>query len=171
MNRNVWIFGFCLLLGACQSSVSSNSEKSVEEIMTSDKFTNANLIRNPASANEPEDTVNVARMVFAEKVFNFGDVVQGEVVTHVFKFTNEGRVPLVITNARSTCGCTVPEWPDTPIPPGGSGEIKVQFNTAGKGGPQNKPVNIIANTYPALTTVNLVGGVRPKQSVAASNSE
>jgi hypothetical protein len=166
MNRNAWIFGFCLLLGSCQPSATSHSEKSVEEIMTSDKFTNADLIRNPASANEPADTVNVAKMVFAEKVFNFGDVIQGEVVTHVFKFTNEGRVPLVITHARSTCGCTVPEWPDTPVPPGGRGEIKVQFNTAGKGGPQNKPVNIIANTYPSLTTVNLVGGVRPKPAGA-----
>ena len=66
MNRNAGIFGFFLLLGACQQSVTSNSEQSVEEIMTSDRFSNADLIRNPASARQPEDTVNVAKMVFEE---------------------------------------------------------------------------------------------------------
>lgn len=171
MKRNTWIIGVFLLAAGCQQGLSPDSEKSVEEIMAESNISNADLIRNPASASIPEDTVNIARMVFAEAEFDFGEVVEGEVVTHTFTFTNAGKVPLVITSARSTCGCTVPDWPDEPVPPGEAGEIKVQFNTAGKRGNQKKPVNITANTYPALTSVNLVGKVNPKNPSTAANTQ
>jgi len=171
MKNIAWVFGLCLLLSGCQQNISPNSEKSVEEIMVSDKISNADLIRNPTSANEPEDTVNIARMVFAEEEYDFGKVVEGEVVTYVFHFTNEGKMPLVITSARSTCGCTVPQWPDRPVAPGESGEINVRFNTAGKKGWQKKPINVTANTYPSVTTVNVVGEVLEKGTTTASNTK
>ena len=171
MRSILWFFGLFLLLSSCQQSVSSNSEKSVEEIMTSNHVSNADLIRNPASANEPEDTVNVARMVFTETEFDFGKVTEGDVVTHVFHFTNDGKMPLVISSARSSCGCTVPEWPKVPIPPGEEGEITVKFNTAGKRGWQKKPVKVTANTYPSETTVDLVGEVLEKGTTTAANAE
>lgn len=159
--------GLIVLLGSCRQGVSPNAEKSVEEIMTADKISNADLIRNPASASVPEDTVNVAKMVFAETEFDFGTVTEGEVVAHTFTFTNEGKIPLVISSARSTCGCTVPEWPKEPIPPGESGEISVKFNTAGKRNNQKKPIRITANTYPAMNTVDLFGFVKPKDPTTA----
>jgi len=54
---------------------------------------------------------------------------EGEKVVHVYKFKNSGKEPLVISNAKGSCGCTVPEWPREPIPVGGSGEIRVQFDS------------------------------------------
>ena len=53
-------------------------------------------------------------------------------VTCVFNFTNVGTLPLVINQAIASCGCTVPEYPKTPIKPGEKGEIKVTYNGAGK---------------------------------------
>lgn len=151
---------------ACQQNRFSQSEKTVEEIKAEGPLTNADIIRNPVSADGPQDTVNVARLAFEETSFHFGEVTEGEVVSHTYAFTNTGKVPLIISDARSTCGCTVPTWPKDPIEPGESGSISVEFNTTNKQGDQRKPIIITANTYPARTTVYLQGFVRPKEQAA-----
>ncbi len=147
---------FLLPLTACQSD---SSNKRVEEIRVGG--TVADIIRNPVSANQSLDTVNVARMVFEENNFDFGEVEEGTVVTHTYRFTNTGKIPLLISGASSTCGCTVPEYPKTPVPPGESGVITVKFNTEGKTERQSKPITIMANTYPSETKIFLNGIVKP----------
>lgn len=122
---------------------------------------NSDLVRNSVSAVGPVDTNSFARITFEEPIFDFGEVNEGTIVQHTFKFTNTGKVPLTIMKARSSCGCTVPEWPEAPIPPGGRGEIKVKFDTEGKGQKQKKAVTVTANTYPNETVVELVGVVNP----------
>ncbi|HET9054331.1 MAG TPA: DUF1573 domain-containing protein [Cyclobacteriaceae bacterium] len=77
---------------------------------------------------------------------DFGDIYQGDVVEHTFKFTNTGNQPLMITNIQPTCGCTTPQWPRDPIMPGGKGEIKVGFNSTGKMNKQTKTLPIISNS-------------------------
>ncbi len=94
--------------------------------------------------------------------YEFGVVDEGDVVKHVFKFTNTGKEPLVISNAKGSCGCTVPTWPHEPVPPGGTGEIKVEFNTKGKPGNQSKRVTVTANTVPTDTYIEVTGEVRGK---------
>ncbi|MFN0037676.1 MAG: DUF1573 domain-containing protein [Saprospiraceae bacterium] len=122
---------------------------------------NSELVRNPATANMPTDTNQLARITFDQPEFEFGTVDEGTVVEHVFKFTNTGKVPLTILKARSSCGCTVPEWPEEPIPPGGTGEIKAKFNTEGKLKEQKKSITVTANTYPNDTKIFLKGMVNP----------
>ncbi len=103
------------------------------------------------------DEKNRAAMKFEAGDYDFGTVKEGQVVEHVFKFTNTGEVPLVIQNAAGSCGCTVPEWPKEPVAPGSTSEIKVKFDTKGKVGTQTKTVTIIANTTPEITTLSLKG--------------
>lgn len=153
-------------LVACQQNRFSQSEKSVEEIKAEGPLTNADIIRNPVSADGTQDTVNVAKMTFEETSFHFGEVKEGDIVSHTYQFTNTGKVPLIISDARSTCGCTVPTWPKEPIEPGESGSISVEFNTTNKQSDQRKPIIVTANTYPARTTVFLQGFVRPKEDAA-----
>ena len=98
-------------------------------------------------------------MTFDESEFNFGTVKEGEKVSHTYKFKNTGDEPLILANAKGSCGCTVPKWPREPIPVGGSGEIVVEFNSQGKVGDRNQKVTITANTNPATTIINLVGKV------------
>lgn len=146
-------------LGACQKNPSN--EKRVEELSVT---SNADIIRNPDSADGSQDTANVAKMTFEEITFDFGEAKQGDIVTHVYKFKNTGKVPLLISDARSTCGCTIPEWSKEPIEPGQSSEINVKFNTAGKSEKQEKPITITANTYPSETKVYLKGFVKEQVS-------
>lgn len=143
-----------LLLGSC----AGNSETSTEE-MPEKATSNAALIRNPVAAPVPEDTSRVARMEFREPEYRFGSVRAGAMVNHEFTFTNTGELPLLITDARSTCGCTVPNYPKEPIAPGEQGTITVSFNTTHKVGLQRKPIMLTANTYPSMTTVYVEGTV------------
>lgn len=158
MKHNIILFLFAVLLLSCQSE--KTSEKSIEEIRNEDLVSNAAIIRNPVSANEVTDTINVAKMEFESTSHEFGEVEAGEIVTHTFSFTNTGKVPLLISDARSTCGCTVPEWSEDLIHPGQEGEIKVRFNTTNMLRSQRKPVTITANTYPSETKVYLNGYVK-----------
>lgn len=143
-------------LAACNNAPSENVQKT-----KSDGSSNADMVRNPVSANQPMDTVNVARITFEETEFDFGEVKEGDIVEHKFKFTNTGKVPLTILKARSSCGCTVPSYPEDPIAPGETGEITAKFNTDGKPSRQQKNIYITANTYPNESIVTLKGFVKP----------
>lgn len=111
---------------------------------------------------EPKEEKGVPVLAFAEKEFNAGDITQGDKVTHVFKFKNDGTTPLVISNVQTTCGCTVPEWPKEPILPGAESQIKATFNSAGKMGMQNKVITIHSNAAEPTTRVTLKSNVLPK---------
>lgn len=158
MNLRVLIPMLLLLITACQSA--QVAPDGVEEIAPG---SNASIIRNPVEAGRKVDSSALARMDFDQTIFDFGEVTEGEMVEHTFSFTNTGNVPLLITDARSTCGCTVPEWPETPVPPGGTGQITVRFDTRQKMNQQNKPVTITANTLPAQTRIYVRGFVRAQK--------
>jgi hypothetical protein len=86
-----------------------------------------------------------AVLTLEKNTHDFGDITQGDVVEQVFKFTNTGNQPLIISEIRTSCGCTTPIFPKNPIMPGASGEIKVGFNSAGKSNKQTKVLPIISN--------------------------
>lgn len=100
-----------------------------------------------------------ATIEFDQDEFNFGTIAQGEMVKNVFTFTNTSDIPLIIVNAKGSCGCTVPEWPREPIMPGESSQLLVVFNSKGKLGSQAKKVSITANTEIANTFLTLKGKV------------
>lgn len=109
-----------------------------------------------------QDQASGAVITFKEKSVDFGDIVQGAKVEHVFTLTNTGTVPLVISNVAATCGCTVPSWPKEPVAPGKSAEIKVSFNSSGKMGKQNSVVRIYSNASEPIEKVSLISNVLPK---------
>ncbi len=151
-----------LFLTACKEEGSNNSEeKTVQEVQSDGKI--SEIIRNPASANAPTDTDDVAKMTFEKDSYNFGSIDEGEIVEYTFQFTNTGKVPLVITNARATCGCTIPSWPEEAIEPGDGGKIDVRFDSKNKRQGQSVPITITANTYPSTTKIFLNGFVNPKK--------
>lgn len=103
------------------------------------------------AASTPGDTTQAQgapEMTFEQTVHNFGEITQGEKVEYAFKFTNTGKRDLLIQNAVSSCGCTVPEWPKEPVKPGESGYLKVVFDSHGKEGYTEKEISIKANTDP-----------------------
>jgi Rieske Fe-S protein len=108
---------------------------------------------------------------FEETTYDYGEIMEGEKVVHNYKFTNTGKEPLIISNAKGSCGCTVPDWPREPIAPGASSEIKVQFDSKGKGkvegAAQSKRVTITANTDPANSYLTIKGTVKKDAAAAA----
>jgi hypothetical protein len=108
----------------------------------------ANLVNNPRSAQGMDTAAFNAlpTMDFKDTMHNFGSMHEGEMSTYDFEFTNNGKQPLIISNAIGSCGCTVPSYPHEPVQPGKSSVMKVQFNSAGKMGHQEKSVTISTNS-------------------------
>ncbi|MBD80753.1 MAG: hypothetical protein CL840_17695 [Crocinitomicaceae bacterium] len=90
---------------------------------------------------------------------DFGTIKQHTENVHVFKFTNTGAEPLLIENAQGSCGCTVPEYPKEPIPPGASGEIKVKYSPGSQIGAQTKTVAITSNVEPRVQNLYIYADV------------
>jgi type II secretory pathway pseudopilin PulG len=101
---------------------------------------------------------------FAQKAHDFGQIKQQTTNEKVFKFTNTGDNPLIIQSAKGSCGCTVPEYPKEPIPPGEEGEIKVVYKPGKQKGRQSKTVTIQANTNPPQTVLNITANVEEVES-------
>lgn len=117
------------------------------------------LVKNPASADNAESAEGLPAMTFESVLQEFGTIVQGEKARMTFEFTNTGDSQLIISSATGSCGCTVPDYPKTPIAPGESGVIEVLFNSEGKMGKQHKKVYLVANTNPSQNIVAISGNV------------
>ena len=104
-----------------------------------------------------------AIMTFDKTVHDFGTIPEmGGNVQTTFKFTNTGGSPLLIVDARGSCGCTVPKYPkNTPIAPGKSEVIKVRFDSSGKPNLQQKTVTISANTSSGREMLRIKAMVTP----------
>ena len=139
-------FGFM----ACNETASSKIDSSKQK-----KRTEVSL--------DQVDSTSDAKMDFEETEWNFGEITQGESVDYAFKFTNTGSEPLIISNAKGSCGCTVPVWPRVPLAPGESGVIDVKFNSKGKKGKQNKKVTLTTNMVPSQMILKVTGLVNLKE--------
>lgn len=105
-------------------------------------------------------------MTFDETEYDFGNIPKGEAVEHVFSFTNTGKAPLVITNASSSCGCTVPTYPkNETIAPGEKGELTVKYNGSGKG-QVTKTVTVSANTEKGKEQLKIKAFVETDESAS-----
>jgi hypothetical protein len=108
----------------------------------------------------------VAKIEFEELIWNFGDIVEGDIIKKKFNFTNTGKAPLQIIGADASCGCARPTVPFLDIAPGESGKIGITYNSVNKDGDQEPEIIIESNTYPKYTTLKLFGKVKPKSKVA-----
>ena len=108
------------------------------------------------------------KIEFKEETINYGEVEKGkDDGIRIFEFTNTGDQPLIITNAKSSCGCTVPEWSKEPIAPGGKGQIKVQYNM--NPGPISKTITIESNAVNkpnGMVPLRIKGTVIVKEEVS-----
>ncbi len=115
--------------------------------------TNSNKNRFSVSASIAEDfasmtteqKANAPKIVFDNKVFNFGTLKQGASVSHTFNFKNEGNSDLFIRKTKSSCGCAIAKLDKKVIPAGESAKFDVTFNSKGKSNRQNKSITIITN--------------------------
>ena len=147
---------------ACQTGNDEVTEAARNTIPTT------NAPATTPAQNVAVPTGPITTVAFANNgTYDFGTVTEGEIVTQTFSFTNTGSEPLIISDAKGSCGCTVPSKPTAPIAPGEDGEITVQFNSKNKQGPRNQKVTITANTNPAQSFIYLKGEVNADPNKAA----
>jgi hypothetical protein len=133
-----------LLIFAFSCNNESNKDK-----VTSD------LVKNPISANGNDNSIKMPEITFIDRnsdnpqYFDFGVIIQGEVVVHTFNFKNTGNADLVIRSTSSTCGCTVSSYTEKPVAPGETGKVDVTFSSSGRSGRQHKAVTVLTNAQPA----------------------
>jgi hypothetical protein len=110
--------------------------------------------KNEASSNKPTaeskkalaDTANYTTVQWLDSIYNFGTVQKGEQVKMVFRCKNTGEKPLIITQARPGCGCTVADFTKNAIPPGGTGEVTGVFDSNRGSGMVHKSIFVVTNT-------------------------
>jgi len=160
------LFAVCAMLSfaACKGDGAS----ATEETKVATTTTNTVGDTPPANANEPAVPAGPLTTIdIPEATFDFGEIMEGEKVNHDYPIKNTGTEPLIISNAKGSCGCTVPDWPREPIAPGEEAVIKVQFDSKGKGkvggNLQSKRVTITANTDPVNTYLTIKGKVNKEE--------
>ena len=104
-----------------------------------------------------------AEITFDSEVIDYGTIAQNADGVRTFKFTNTGNAPLIISNAKGSCGCTVPTWPKQPITPGEKAEIKVKYAT-NRVGPINKSVTVTSNAGTPTKVLRIKGNVLAKET-------
>mgnify|MGYP001823378963 FL=1 len=114
-----------------------------------------------AKERDSEIKMGGPRFKFDKTEHDFGTINEGDVVETVFAFTNVGKSELIITSAKGSCGCTVPEWPKEPIMPGEVGEIKVKFNSYRKPNLQQKQITLRTNTEGGKEILKIRAQVTP----------
>lgn len=112
------------------------------------------LLSNTANAQ----AVSKSEFKFENESHDFGKITQGNPVTHNFIFTNVGTEPIIITEVRPSCGCSVAEFTKNPVKPGETGTISVKFDAAAKG-PFTKHLTVRSNTKTPVKTLVIKGEV------------
>jgi len=128
---------FAVGILAVVALTSCKDEKASQLFTDAEKQQQAESVVDPATA---------AVLTFESETYDFGNLPAGAKVDHYFKFTNTGKSPLIIKDAKGSCGCTVPEFPKTPIAPGATDSIKITYDAGSQKGRQQKTVTLTTNT-------------------------
>lgn len=143
-----------ILISVC--TVACNAGKTTEEKAEQISPEAVNISATASGENQSEK-----RPVFdfKETNFDFGTINSGEEVSHDYVFKNTGDADLIISQAKASCGCTQPKYPQNPVPPGEEGVISVTFRSEGIAGQVVKDITILANTLPTTKVLTISGEV------------
>lgn len=141
-------FFYLILTGLISFTMSCNSTTDNSQLNPGD------IIKNPNSASGVVNS-DLAVIEFENDFYDFGRIIQGEKVSYNFKFKNTGKSDLIISRVTSTCGCTVGDFPRTPVRPGETSKIEVKFDSENRRGFQNKSITVLSNAQPSTNTLNI----------------
>lgn len=131
--------------------------------LASCKKENAALTIDDATAKKAEmahaESGKVPVIKFDNASHDFGNIKAGKKVNYTYKFTNAGTGDLIISDAKASCGCTVPNYTKEPVKPGGTGEVSVVFDSTGKSGAVSKTVTLTLNTEKGTETVDFKANI------------
>jgi len=117
----------------------------------------------PDNVKINENGDGAPELEFSKMEHDFGRIEEGEQVACVFTFRNTGSADLLITSATTSCGCTVPEFDDKPVPPGNSGKVEVVFDSSFRNGAQSKTITIRSNAKRPVVILKIKAEVITKK--------
>lgn len=154
---------FILSLGVLLYSCDNNASKTTNTLPKADSNVQTKLsvddINNPRTPST-NDLGELGILTFTDTLHDFGTIKEGDVVTYDFEYTNTGKSGCIITEARASCGCTVPEFSQDIIKPGQKGAITVKFNSDGKKGENYKNVTVRSNANPGEQNIAIKAKVQ-----------
>lgn len=116
------------------------------------------MVEQENAAKALAENPNAPVIEFEKVVHDYGEIDQHADGNCEFKFTNTGKEPLILSNVRSSCGCTVPVWPRQPILPGKSDVIKVKYDTK-RIGIINKSIQVYSNATEKTVVLKIKGKI------------
>ena len=123
-----------------------------------------------AKERDSKTVAGLPKMSFKSRDFDFGTIDEGDKIDAVFEYTNTGESDLIISNAKTSCGCTVADYPkNVPIKPGEKGEIKAIYDSKGKRNNQNRSITLFTNTMEGKEVISVKGFVTPDPNANAKN--
>jgi hypothetical protein len=159
MKKTIFSLMISVSLFACNKAEQKEQQISENNNVTISKkgdVVSNSIEKDPkADPNEPK-----AEIKFEDLEFNFGEVKEGVKVRHAYKFKNTGKIPLIIKEAKASCGCTTPTVPKDPIAPGAEAEIVAEFDSKGRAGVVSKTISVFSNTNPTEVILSLKGNVK-----------
>ncbi|AZA91236.1 Protein of uncharacterised function (DUF1573) [Chryseobacterium nakagawai] len=112
----------------------------------------------PAAAVSNAPSTSVA---LSESAFDFGKIKKGDKVEHVYEITNTGKNPLIISEVKPGCGCTVPDFTKEPIMPGKKGKITLHFDSSSFDGNVQKSADVFANVEKSPIQLTFTANIQP----------
>ncbi len=131
--------------------------------------TKTNVKAQAVKASKATQNINDV-MDFEETTHQFGTLKEGVQAEYTFKFTNKGTQPIVINNARPSCGCTTPKWSKEPVKPGAEGSITAVYNTKNRPGSFTKTITVQTNQGNKVLTIKGSVTPTPKSSTPKQTS-
>jgi hypothetical protein len=159
-----------------KKEVSSEKELKVKPVDNNSKVAKKDKDEKPVDikdakkddAEESAQNESGAEITFKETSHDFGNIPFKGNGSYEFVFVNTGTEPLILTQPKSSCGCTVPEWPKQPILPGESNVIKVTYKNTDRPGAFNKYVTVFSNAaINKEVKLHIKGTVQPEPTDAA----
>ncbi len=153
-------------ISACEKNQKAD-QLNREETAVENTNMDAHGMNTPAAAT-PEEMVAEAQskplttVALSESVFSFGKIKKGDQVEHIYEVTNTGENPLIISQVKPGCGCTVPDYTKDPILPGQKGKITLKFDSSNFDGMVNKQTEVFANFEKVPIVLTFSADIQPK---------
>lgn len=154
MNKTLKTSGLALMLLLAVSSCKKN-EQADPLPETENAMYHEQESQTAPAVNIPLTTAN-----FTKQEHDFGTLKKGEIVQHIYEITNTGDQPLVISEVRPACGCTVPDYTKEPIAPGKKGQVTLSFDSKNFTGETHKTAEVFTNTENAPFVLSFKANVQ-----------
>ena len=150
-------------LAVALTFVSCKKDQTADQLIIEEETTQIaepNIDSNEEMVKEAQSKP-LTNIALSEAQFDFGKIKKGDQKEHTYEITNMGENPLIISQVKPGCGCTVPDYTKEPILPGKKGKITLKFDSSSFDGLVNKQAEVYANVEKAPIVIGFSADIQP----------